>query len=347
MTNPVPLMVTEAREAPARVAELMAAEGARIRNLGARLRTLDPPFVLTVGRGSSDHASLYARYLFESFLGLVTASAAPSIVTAYRAPLKVMGAFVPAFSQSGASPDIVQVVEEARRAGALTAAFVNQDGSALGEAAEMEIPLHAGPERAVAATKSFIAAAAAAALLTAAWARDAGLSAALDALPAALETAAAAKWAAALGLFKGTERTLVIARGRGLAVASEMALKMKEVAGIQAEAFSAAEVLHGPLAVVDPSRPVLVLAVEDETLPSVLATMERLSGAGAPLAVMSSSAEALRLAAIPLPYARAAHPALDPIVAVQSFYVLAAALAQARGLDPDAPPHLAKVTRTL
>jgi glucosamine--fructose-6-phosphate aminotransferase (isomerizing) len=140
---------------------------------------------------------------------------------------------------------------------------------------------------------------------------------------------------------------LVVARGRAFAIASEIALKMKEVAGIQAEAFSAAEVLHGPMAVVDPSRPILVLAVEDETLPSVLSTMERLKGAGAPLVVMSSADAALSLASVPLPFARDAHPALDPLVAVQAFYGFVAALALARGLDPDQPPHLAKVTRTL
>jgi len=340
-------MTVEAREAPQRVAELIAAEGDRIRALGERLRALDPPFVVTVGRGSSDHASLYGRYLFETVLGLVTASAAPSVVTAYNKPLKVRCAFVPAFSQSGASPDIVRVVEEARRQGGLTAAFVNQPDSALGAAAEVTIPLHAGPERAVAATKSFICTAAAAALLTAAWSQDGPLDDALTALPQSLERALAQDWSAGVAPLVTAERMLVVARGRSLAIASEIALKMKEVAGIQAEAFSAAEVLHGPMAVVDPSLPILVLAVEDEALSSVLATMERLKGAGAPLLVMSSAEEALRLATVPLPFARDAHPALDPLVAVQAFYNFVAPLALARGLDPDAPPHLAKVTRTL
>ncbi len=347
MTGSTPLMTLEAREAPARVAELLAREGGRIQELGQRLRSLDPPFILTVGRGSSDHASLYGRYLFESMLGLVTASAAPSVVTAYGAPLKVRGAFVLALSQSGASPDIVRVVEDARRVGALTAAFVNQADSALGSAAEMVFPLHAGPERAVAATKSFICTAAAAAVLTAAWSQNPRLSEALSALPTSLERAAQQDWAAGIPALAGADRMLVVARGRAFAMASEIALKMKEVAGIQAEAFSAAEVLHGPMAVVDPSLPILVLAVEDETLPSVLSTMERLRGAGAPLVVMSSSDAALGLASVPLPFSRDAHPALDPLVAVQAFYGFVAALAVARGLDPDDPPHLAKVTRTL
>ena len=208
----------------------------------------------------------YARYLFETVLGLVTASAAPSIVTAYGAPLKVAGAFVLALSQSGASPDIVRVVE-ARRAGALTAAFVNEAESALGAAAEVVFSLHAGPERAVAATKSFLCTAAATALLTAAWSQDTRLSGALRSLPDALERALRQDWSAAIGALAGADRMLVVARGRALAMAFEIALKMKEVAGIQAEAFSAAEILHGPMAVVDPSLPVLVLAVEDETCP--------------------------------------------------------------------------------
>jgi glucosamine--fructose-6-phosphate aminotransferase (isomerizing) len=340
-------MTTEAREAPHRVARLIEAEGERIQALGERLRALDPPFVLTVGRGSSDHASLYGRYLFETMLGLVTASAAPSVVTAYGAPLRVKGAFVPAFSQSGASPDIVRVVEEARRQGALTAAFVNQEGSALAEAAEVAFPLHAGPEKAVAATKSFLCTAAAAALVTAAWSQDRELGEALAALPSSLEQALEEDWSTGVEALKATDRMLVVARGRALAMASEIALKMKEVAGIQAEAFSAAEVLHGPMAVVDASLPILVIAVEDETLPSVLATMERLQGAGAPLVVMSSSPDALRFAKVPLRFRRSAHPALDPLVAVQAFYAFVAPLALARGLNPDEPRHLAKVTRTL
>jgi glucosamine--fructose-6-phosphate aminotransferase (isomerizing) len=224
---------------------------------------------------------------------------------------------------------------------------VNQAGSALGEAAEVVFSLHAGPERAVAATKSFICTAAAAALLTAAWSQDRRLAEALPALPGSLERAARQDWSAAIPALSGADRMLVVARGRAFAIASEIALKMKEVAGIQAEAFSAAEVLHGPMAVVDPSRPILVLAVEDETLPSVLSTMERLKGAGAPLVVMSSADAAISLASVPLPFARDAHPALDPLVAVQAFYGFVAALALARGLDPDQPPHLAKVTRTL
>jgi glutamine---fructose-6-phosphate transaminase (isomerizing) len=347
MTDRTPLMLQEAREAPARVADFIRNEAERVRELGERLRALDPPFVLTVGRGSSDHASLYARYLIETMLHVVTASAAPSVVTAYGAPLKVKNAFVLSFSQSGASPDIVRVVEDARRGGALTAAFVNQPGSALGRAAELEFSLHAGEEKAVAATKSFLCTTAAAAVLTAAWAQDADLTRALDALPASLERALREDWSAGIHALKDAERTLVIARGRSLAMASEMALKLKEVAGIQAEAFSAAEVLHGPMAVVDRSSAIVVLANEDEAFSSVLSTMKRLKDAGAPLAVMSSSDVALELATVPLPFRRDAHPALDPLVAVQAFYAFVGRLAQARGLDPDQPPHLAKVTRTM
>jgi glucosamine--fructose-6-phosphate aminotransferase (isomerizing) len=347
MTDHTPLMLREAREAPARVADFIRNEGERVRELGARLRALDPPFVLTVGRGSSDHASLYARYLIETMLHVVTSSAAPSVLTAYAAPLKVAGAFVLSFSQSGASPDIVRVVEDARRTGALTAAFVNQPGSALGRAAELEFSLHAGDEKAIAATKSFLCTTAAAAVLTAAWAEDTSLAKALEFLPASLDRALQQDWSAGIAALKDADRTLIIARGRTLAIASEIALKLKEVAGIQAEAISAAEVLHGPMAVVDPSLPVVVLAIEDEAFPSVLSTMERLKEAGARLVVMSSSEEALKLASVPLPFRQDAHRALDPLVAVQAFYAFVGSLAQARGLNPDAPPHLAKVTRTL
>ena len=262
-----PLMTREARETPERVGALLSSQHARYAELGRRLRAADPPFAVTVGRGSSDHAGLYARYMLETALGLVTASAAPSVVTAYGSKLKVAGALVLALSQSGASPDIVGFVEDARTRGAVTVALVNQADSPLGQAAETALSIEAGEERAVAATKSFLCTAAATALLVAEWAEDRALRAALEGLPRELAGALQADWSAALPVLTRTERLLVVARGRALAVAAEMALKFKEVAGIQAEAFSAAEVLHGPLAVVDPNRPVLVLGVADETLP--------------------------------------------------------------------------------
>jgi len=342
----IPLMTEEARSAPERVAALLAAEGGRYREAAERLRSAAPPFAVTVGRGSSDHAGLYARYLLETALGLVTASAAPSVVTAYGAELRLAGAFVLGLSQSGASPDLVRFVDYARAAGGITLALLNQTDSPLGRAAETTLPIHAGEERAVAATKSFICTGAAAAMLAGAWARDPSLLAALERLPDQLGAALQPDWSAGIEALAPARRLLVVARGRGFAIAAEMALKLKEVAGLQAEAFSAAEVLHGPLAVLGADQPVLALAIEDETLPSLLSTLDRMRQAGARPVVISSAPQGAEHG-LALRFPGSGHPALDPLVAVQAFYPFAAALALARGQDPDNPPHLAKVTRTL
>jgi glucosamine--fructose-6-phosphate aminotransferase (isomerizing) len=263
-------------------------------------------------------------------------------VTLYQASLRCEGLTALAFSQSGQSPDLVAPLQDLGRRGANTVAFVNAVDSPLARAAAHTVPLHAGPEYSVAATKSFIAQTVAGAALVAAWQQDAAWSSALQALPDALARAARADWSAGVGALEQAERLYVIARGTGLAIAMEAALKFKEVCGIQAEAFSGAELQHGPMALVQPGFPLLLLAPHGPAQAGLLALalQQRQRGAQVLLVAPPGTAGAQ------LPLLGSLHGDLDPICAVQSFYPMVEALARARGLDPDQPRHLRKVTLT-
>jgi glucosamine--fructose-6-phosphate aminotransferase (isomerizing) len=341
------VMEQEAREAPRRVAALLAADQPMIEALVARLRAAPPPFAVTVARGSSDHAALYARYLFETVLGLVTASAAPSVVTVYGARLACAGALAVAISQSGESPDLCATLRALKAGGARALTVVNEPGSPLAAIGDDCQPLHAGTEHGVAATKSFVCTLAALARLVARWSGDPDLLAAIAALPERLEAASRADWSAALPILAPAAAMLVVARGRSFPIAVEIALKLKETSRIQAEPFSAAELMHGPLALIERGYPVLVLATEDETLRGVCDLAGTLAGKGAHVLIASTAAPALALASTALPLAAPLHPVLDPILQIQAFYPFAAQLAAARGLNVDMPRHLRKVTRTI
>ena len=301
--------------------------------------------MLTVARGSSDHAAAYMAYLVMARLGRLVTSLPMSLVTLYPARLRCEGLVSLAFSQSGQSPDLVAPTRYFRAGGARTVAFVNDASSPLAEASEWVLPLHAGVEMSVAATKSYIAQLVCGARLVAQWQNeegDAALLAALESLPGALHPATQCNWQAALPALVGVERLYVISRGTGLAVAMEAALKFKETCGIQAEAFSGAELRHGPMALVDAGYPLLILAPRGPAQAGLLALAAdmRQRGARVLLAAPAGTPHA------ELPLAPTGHEDLDPIAVVQSFYPMVEALSRARGLNPDAPPHLAKVTRT-
>ncbi|WP_255500800.1 SIS domain-containing protein [Caulobacter sp. 17J80-11] len=332
-------MFAEAAEA-SRVVAGQLADGAAAR-LGARLRELQPRVVVTCARGSSDHAATYAKYLIETRTGVPTASAAPSIASVYAAEPKLDGALFLAISQSGKSPDLLAGAEQAKKAGAFVAALVNVEDSPLAELADAVVPLKAGPELSVAATKSYIASLSAIAGVVAAWAGDEALEHALTGLPDALARAWALDWSPAVGRLVDARDLYVVGRGLGFGVAQEAALKFKETCGLHAEAFSAAEVKHGPMALVQPGFPVLALAQDDETREGVAALAAEFAARGAE--VIAAGVEAPGALVLPTV---AGHPALEPLLRVQSFYRMANALSVARGFDPDRPPHLAKVTET-
>ena len=313
-----------------------------LEEIAGRLRRQPPQVAMTVARGSSDHAASYFAYLTMQQLGLPVASLPMSVVTLQQAPLKVSGQVAFAFSQSGQSPDLVNSLRLLRKRGALSVAMVNAEDSPLEAACEFSVPLCAGVESSVAATKSFIATLSASARLVAHWKDDTELLEAGTALPEGLRDAALRDWSAAVEALRDCQRLMVIGRGAGFAIAQEAALKFKETSAIQAEAFSSAEVRHGPMALIDEDYPLLVFAprgVEQAGVLSLAADM-RQRGARVLLAAPDDIAER------DLTLARAEHPALDPILAIQSFYGMAARLAVARGLDPDQPRHLSKVTRT-
>ena len=335
-------MFEEANEAPAAVARLMAADGAAYQSLGAALREQPPQGVLTVARGSSDHAAHYMAYLVMARLGRLVTSLPMSVVTLYQARLLCDGLVAMAFSQSGQSPDLVAPVQALREGGARTVAIVNDAASPLAQAAQWLFPLHAGAETSVAATKSYIAQLVAGARIAAAWQQDEELAQALGALPAALEQAAALDWRPAVDALVDADRLFVVGRGTGLAVAMEAALKLKEVCGIQAEAFSGAELRHGPMALVEQGYPLLVFAPRGPAQAGLLALADDMRGRGARVLLAAPAGTP----GAELPLAATGSVDLDPIAVVQSFYPMVEALARARDRDPDKPRHLNKVTRT-
>ena len=335
-------MLDEAREAPEVVARQLRADSDRYRALGELLRKQPPSSLLTLARGSSDHAAHYAAYLVMARMGRLVTSMPMSLLTLYQSRIACQGLASFAFSQSGQSPDVVTPTEYFRSGGAVTCAFVNDAASPLAQAAEWLFPLHAGPEKSVAATKSFIAQLVAGARLTAAWQEDAALQQALDGLPAVLEQAVRADWSPAVEALRDADRLFVVGRGLSLPVAMEAALKFKETCGIQAEAFSAAEIQHGPMALIEEGYPLLVFAPRGPAQAGVLevARAMRERGACVLLAAPPGTPDAT------LPLVETGLPDVDPVSAIQSFYPMVEALARARGNDPDSPPHLKKVTRT-
>lgn len=335
-------MLAEALEAPSAVARLLAADEATYIDLAAQLRQRPPRGVLTVARGSSDHAAHYMAYLAMARLGEIVTSLPMSLVTLYAARLKCEGLVSFAFSQSGQSPDLVAPTRFLGAGGANTVAVVNDELSPLAQASRWVLPLHAGAEASVAATKSYIAQLVAGARVVAHWQGDAELLAALLHLPRDLAAAAAVDWSAAVEVLMPADRLFVIGRGTGLAVAMEAALKLKEVCGIQAEAFSGAEVKHGPMALVEEGYPMLVLAPRGPAHAGLVALAAEMRGRGARVLLAApAGTTGAQLTLIPT-----GNEDLDPIAVVQSFYPMVEALARARGADPDQPRHLAKVTRT-
>jgi glucosamine--fructose-6-phosphate aminotransferase (isomerizing) len=335
-------MYLEAGQASGVVAAQLAANAEKAEAIGARLRAEPPRAVVTCARGSSDHAATFAKYLIETRTGVLTSSAALSVSSVYAAHQNMDGVLYLAISQSGKSPDLLASVRAAKEAGAFTIALVNDVTSPLAQLVDEVLPLHAGPELSVAATKSYIAALSAIVQLVAAWTRDEALKTGLSALPAGLAKAWALDWTPAVERLSSASNLYVLGRGVGFGVAQEAALKFKETCGLHAEAFSAAEVLHGPMALVKTGFPVLVFAQNDESRGSVDEMAKSLSARDADVLLVGAG----EVGAGALP-ALAAHPVIEPILMIQSFYRMANALSVARGYDPDSPPHLNKVTETV
>lgn len=336
------MMFKEAKEAPAAVRRQLQRNAAVVERLGTELRDKKPKVIVTLARGSSDHAATFARYLLETRARVLTSSLSPSVGSIYEAMPDLSGTIILAISQSGRSPDLLNAARQAMENGGRLVAMVNDEASPLASMADVFIPLDAGPERSVAASKSFIASLAAVLHLLSAWTGDPSIGAALAMLGDKLEESWELDWSEALGFLVDASAMYVAGRGHGLGIAQEAALKFKETCGIHAEAHSAAELRHGPMAVVREGFPVLLFGQSDQSLEGVLKLALELEERGACL--ISAGVE--RAPGLVLPVA-SADALMAPILEIASFYRLANSLAVARGRDPDRPPHLAKVTETL
>jgi glucosamine--fructose-6-phosphate aminotransferase (isomerizing) len=305
--------------------------------------------VRLVGHGTSDNAASYGVYAFGLLPGWTALRDSISLAVYYGAAVDVSDSVVIALSQSGRTPDVVAYVERTRARGALTVALTNEPDSDLGRAAEIVLPLAAGPERAVAATKTYVNQLAGLALLAAGAAgRGAAFADGLwgvtalmeDALPA-LERAVAP----AASMFAFVGRMFVVGRGIEYATARELALKLTETCRVAAEPLTATDLVHGPVAALDALFPVWTIASRDESLPAVADAAARVRHAGASLVASGNAAEAIEGAAFALPVPEPPIPILAPLLSVVPGQLFAAALAQTKGLDADYPTGLSKVTR--
>ena len=339
-------MRSELGESPDLMERLLEAAAPQVSAVAAAIREREVDVVVVAARGTSDHAALYGQYILGARNHLLVAPAAPSLVSIYGAAPRLRRALVIGISQSGRSPDVVAVVAEARRQDALTVAITNEPGSELAAAADHLIDLRAGPERAVAATKTYLAEIAVLAMLSAALEGDDVSAAELEALPAALREALAQedRVAALAQGWSAETRCIVLGRGFQYATAREWALKLKELAYVLADPYSGADFQHGPIALIQAGFPVLAVATAGPTLEGMTALLARVRAAGARLivasdvAALTDGADGIVLPSVP--------EWLSPLVAIIPAQLFAYHLARAKGLDTEAPRNISKVTLT-
>jgi glutamine---fructose-6-phosphate transaminase (isomerizing) len=332
-------MAREIAEIPAAAERLFARYGA-VSEIADRIQRAAPRIVVVCGRGSSGHVGVYLRYLIETRIGLLVSAAAPSIVTAYRRRPDMRNALFIVISQSGRSPDLVAATQYARRSGALTLAIVNDEASPAAAAADLVLPIGAGPEHAVAATKTVALSMLAGAQLVAALTGEDDLRDGLHRLPDRLAKVLACDWSAWGHSVATAPATFVAARGYGFGPAREIALKITEILRLPALGYSAAELRHGPRAAITPAMPVLLLRQNDEAAATVDDLIRDLRDAGETVFSVGGPAGTL-------PWIGDDHPICDAVGMLLPSYAAIEAAARRRGLDPDNPPYLSKVTRTL
>ena len=336
-------MAREVAEIPAAAARFLTQSAPAVQAAAQAMQKLDPGLMVTVARGSSDHAATYLKYAVELLAGVPVASVGPSVASIYGRPVRLTGAVCVGISQSGQSPDIVEMMRAGRSGGALSVAITNFADSPMGAASNHCLALQAGVEHSVAATKTFVVSVLAGLTLLAEWRQDDDLRRAIADLPVALEKALHLDWSPLAARLSRANSAYVLGRGPAFAIANECALKLKETCGLHAESYSAAEVLHGPAAIVQAQFPVLALGVADAALPHVVTTAERLAAQGADVFLTGAAAKGVTQ----LPSVPDLHPLVAPLVLATAFYSFVEGLARRRGFDPDTPPHLRKVTETV
>ncbi|MGH2495043.1 MAG: SIS domain-containing protein [Ktedonobacteraceae bacterium] len=341
------LLEQEIISQPEVIARLLDREARHIAQIAAQLPSFD--YALIAARGSSDYAATYAQYAWTGLAGYPVALAAPSLLTMYHAAPRLASALVVGISQSGQSPDILAVLEEGKRQGRPTLAITNDGASPLAALADHVIELHAGSERSVAATKTYTAELAVMAMFAATLSGDARNMDALQQLPVAIETTLrlSSPIAQHVERYRYMDRCIVIGRGYNYATSFELALKLKELTYVMATAYSSADFRHGPIATVESGLPVFLVMPTGATFDDMLELAKDLRQRNAELLVISESEDALALARTALPIAPGIPEWLSPLSAVIPGQLVALHLALAKGLNPDVPRGLHKVTRTL
>ncbi|WP_170608314.1 SIS domain-containing protein [Ruegeria arenilitoris] len=335
-------MRREINEIPVAVERLLTEGAELVSRTASEIQDRNPRFLISVARGSSDHACSYLKYAAELLLGLPMASVGPSVKSIYGVDMRCEDAVCIAVSQSGQSPDIVKLTRSMTEGGAYSVAITNETGSALSQVSKATLPIFAGPELSVAATKTFVTSLVAGLWLLAQVKRDEDLLRAIRGLPEDLSAAIACDWSVAATAV--SDRSLfTLGRGTSLAISNEAALKFKETCQIHAESYSSAEVLHGPVSIVDQGFPVLALASGDAAEANLAEVADTLAEKGAQVFATTSQVKRASV----LPHVRTSHWITDPIPTIASFYGMVEKVATERGINPDAPRHLRKVTETV
>lgn len=328
------IMAKEAAQAPDIIQQQLQNNAALCEQIGERIRAAEPHFVYIIGRGSSDHAGVFAKYLIEVELGIPVCSAAPSVSSIFKRELNLKHALVICISQSGRSHDILAQAKAAQASGATCIALVNDETSPLAQLADAVVPLRAGEEKAVAATKSYLATLSAILQLVGSWAQSSELLGALESLPELLQKTVEAKPQLSLEFMHALRNCVVLGRGFGYAISREIALKLKEVCAIHAEAFSSAEFLHGPAALVSKDLAIVDIDIEDESSEAHRAQIAEMTKRGATVIQLSGLGQNV-------------HPRLAALSILQRFYLDVEQISVAMGFNPDAPEGLNKVTQTV
>lgn len=336
-------MRLEIEEIPVALERLTTSTSPQIKQTAERIRGIDPRLITTIARGSSDHAAAYLKYAFEVYAGIPVASLGPSVSSVYGAKLRLDNSISLAISQSGQSPDIIETARMSKAGGSLAIALTNDVGSPLASVCDHAFDIAAGPEKSVAATKTFVNSLATGLLLLAHWKQDEALLEAMRRLPEQCEQAIGYRWDSLITRMLEQDSLYVLGRGPSLAIANEVALKFKETCQVHAEAYSAAEVMHGPVSIVGKGFPVLVLAGRDASQTAVAGAVQKLALSGPDI---FSTGEPIP-GTTGLASVKTGHPVTDPLLAIVSFYAFIEELARRRGKNPDIPPNLRKVTETV
>lgn len=344
-----PMMLKEIREQPDALERTLRLEGKNVVAIARRIAAMKPRFIMLVARGTSDNAAMYAKYLFEGMNGMPSLLAAPSIITVYKSELDLAGSVVLGISQSGAGTDINEVLSFARSRGAFTVGMTNTAGSDMTRAADAAILLRAGKERALAATKTYTSELLALMMLSAGLRGGADPFTRLECIPEKLEKTLAVEQRVReiAPRFRFMEHCVIIGRGYNYGTVREAALKLMETGYVVAQPFSTADFMHGPIAMTGAGFPVFVCAPGGRLTAPVRALTEDLTANGVETIAVSADRATLKHAAVPVHIPMSPPEYISPILYIVPFQYLACFISLTKGINPDNPRYLKKVTRTL